>query len=297
MKRTIGYGRCVLFLLLAAVFLLTACQTKEKQQVSLDTNSQTLKIKGVAYDISNKEVSEDAIQKLSYRFKAYIVLDSDNKLRQAKSIRAVMDYAKEQLDDKKATSSTPLLFIGNVYQTTDGLAVSIKDSYYKLEKTSATSSDKLDLTALIKSSDSESRDVKLSSTNARKLTIGNQDYHISDILMSEDNLGSYVSTLSESVTFETKTGKILDKSELTKLTDASAADRTSWDYGDIYHTKENADDLVVASMPNFSNSITIRFNFSSFRAISATRKPLCPNFFAIDIPKPSPAPTIAIVFI
>lgn len=60
--------------------------------------------------------------------------------------------------------------------------------------------------------------------------------------MSEDNLGSYVSTLSESVTFETKTGKILDKSE----TDASAADRTSWDYGDIYHTKENADDLVVA---------------------------------------------------
>ncbi|WP_277294270.1 NisI/SpaI family lantibiotic immunity lipoprotein [Streptococcus hyointestinalis] len=246
MKRTIGYGRGVLFLLLAAVFLLTACQTKEKQQVSLDTNSQTLKIKGVAYDISNKEVSEDAIQKLAYRFKAYIVLDSDNKLRQAKSIRAVMDYAKEQLDDKKATSSTPLLFIGNVYQTADGLAVSIKDSYYKLEKTSAKSSDKLDLTALIKSSDSESRDVKLSSTNARKLTIGNQDYHISDILMSEDNLGFYVSTLSESVTFETKTGKILDKSELTKLTDASAADRTSWDYGDIYHTKENADDLVVA---------------------------------------------------
>ena len=80
MKRTIGYGRGVLFLLLAAVFLLTACQTKEKQQVSLDTNSQTLKIKGVAYDISNKEVSEDAIQKLAYRFKAYLVLDSDNKL-------------------------------------------------------------------------------------------------------------------------------------------------------------------------------------------------------------------------
>ncbi|MCS4487592.1 hypothetical protein [Streptococcus sciuri] len=61
MKRTIGYGRGVLFLLLVAVFLLTACQTKEKQQVSLDTNSQTLKIKGVDYDISNKEVSEDAI--------------------------------------------------------------------------------------------------------------------------------------------------------------------------------------------------------------------------------------------
>ena len=74
--------------------------------MSLDTNSQTLKIKGVAYDISNKEVSEDAIQKLAYRFKAYLVLDSDNKLRQAKSIRAVMDYAKEQLDDKNVQYAT-----------------------------------------------------------------------------------------------------------------------------------------------------------------------------------------------
>ncbi|MCS4487591.1 hypothetical protein [Streptococcus sciuri] len=60
-----------------------------------------------------------------------------------------MDYAKEQLEDKKATSNT-LLFIGNVYQSANGLAVLVKDSYYKLEKTSIKINDKLDLISLIR---------------------------------------------------------------------------------------------------------------------------------------------------
>ncbi|MBM7642286.1 NisI/SpaI family lantibiotic immunity lipoprotein [Streptococcus loxodontisalivarius] len=189
-------------LLIAALFLLTACQSTG---VTFSKDYQEVTFSGQTYQIDQQKVSQSELEK---------------------SVKAVY-----KLVIKDETS----LAINGIYASKEGLVIGIDDDYYRLVKDS---SSPLDLETLLEGKSHQH--FQISDEDCHFLVSDEKKWQISDTVVGEESLTDYVSNLSESRTFDSQTGKVLTNEDLNRIDwgGKDIAERETWFYGDIYQTAD-----------------------------------------------------------
>lgn len=232
-----------ILILLLFIFNLTGC----RQYLSKADNIKLINEYQFIYDnekyyILDAKVSKNDLISLKTSFMILLEVNKDGK-------------KAENNDNSKST-----LAYGGIYNTNQGLAIAIQDSYYKiiLEK----DFNAKDSLFNIKYIERESTNFQLSvdSSDCRIILFNNRKYRITEEILSEDILETFQGELAVSKTFLSNTGRELTKSELSKidwLGDKPDKQRTLWNYSEVYSIKGKSKEKAIAVNINDSYRLAL----------------------------------------
>ena len=119
----------------------------------------------------------------------------------------------------------------------DGLAISINDSYYKVSLSSDVQSNNEMLSLEEFNNNSAGGELAIDPSDCRIVKFNNKKFRISSDIVSDDKLKEFLGVIADSKTFILNTGPEISKSELNKI-DYSGSNsnekREVWDYGEVY---------------------------------------------------------------
>lgn len=213
MKRILIY-----FLVL---FGLVGCSSIDNKSIQFHNQSfNQFTYKGIDYTIMDKIVDEGEITSSDQVFFKTLVIDT-----------------KTQKIRNKSSSDTISLAYSGLYNLSDGLAISVNGSYYKVSLSSDLKSEdqRLNIEKFLDSS--IVGQLAIDSSDCRIIHYNHRKYRISSELVSLDKLGEFLGVLADSKTFILTTGKEVSKSELRKIDYTgtnSDEEREVWNYGEVY---------------------------------------------------------------
>ncbi|HFR3739101.1 TPA: NisI/SpaI family lantibiotic immunity lipoprotein, partial [Streptococcus suis] len=137
----------------------------------------------------------------------------------------------------KSNSDTVSLAYSGLYNFSDGLAISINDSYYKVSLSSDVQSNNEMLSLEEFNNNSAGGELAIDPSDCRIVKFNNKKFRISSDIVSDDKLKEFLGVIADSKTFILNTGQEISKSELNKI-DYSGSNsnekREVWDYGEVY---------------------------------------------------------------
>ncbi|WP_070043525.1 NisI/SpaI family lantibiotic immunity lipoprotein [Streptococcus agalactiae] len=215
--------RKILFSLvvLIGICTLVACRLVDNKTIEFhDQSFNQFTYKGNDYTIMNQIVDENDLGTVKESFFKTLVIDRNS-----------------QKVVTKSNSDTVSLAYSGLYNFSDGLAISINDSYYKVYLSSDVQSNNEMLSIEEFMNDSAFKPLTIDSSDCRIVKYNNRKFRISSEVVFNDDLKEFLGVIADSKTFISDTGKEILKSELNKIDYSgykSDEEREVWDYGEVY---------------------------------------------------------------
>ena len=241
-------SKCRIFMILLFTFALCAslagCSlhdkikeySSNKEQCCLNTENATQFVyKGNDYTILEDTVSNGGLGEWIGYIRQLIAVDETGKILLQENIETATFQMLADLADKASEAAYIIPFL-NVYaapNTDDYLIVDVNGGYHKAViniKDTDTIFDFKD------TEQSMSGKFKINPRNSTQLLCGGTLYQVTSDTILNDELGSYIDILAESVTFDTETKRPLSKEDLSKIDwygENAGQKREQWFYGDI----------------------------------------------------------------
>ncbi|HEM2868469.1 TPA: NisI/SpaI family lantibiotic immunity lipoprotein [Streptococcus suis] len=215
--------RKILFSLvvLIGICTLVACRLVANKTIEFhDQSFNQFTYKGNDYTIMNQIVDENDLGTVKESFFKTLVIDRNS-----------------QKVVTKSNSDTVSLAYSGLYNFSDGLAISINDSYYKVSLSSDVQSNNEMLSLEEFNNNSAGGELAIDPSDCRIVKFNNKKFRISSDIVSDDKLKEFLGVIADSKTFILNTGQEISKSELNKI-DYSGSNsnekREVWDYGEVY---------------------------------------------------------------
>lgn len=215
--------RKILFSLvvLIGICTLVACRLVDNKTIEFyDQSFNQFTYKGNDYTIMNQIVDENDLGTVKESFFKTLVIDRNS-----------------QKVVTKSNSDTVSLAYSGLYNFSDGLAISINDSYYKVSLSSDVQSNNEMLSLEEFNNNSAGGELAIDPSDCRIVKFNNKKFRISSDIVSDDKLKEFLGVIADSKTFILNTGQEISKSELNKI-DYSGSNsnekREVWDYGEVY---------------------------------------------------------------
>lgn len=214
--------RILFFLVvLFGIFDLVACSYIDNKSIEFHNQSfNQFTYKGNDYTIMNHIVDENDIGALKEAFFKTLVIDT-----------------KTHKIISKSNSDTITLAYSGLYDLSDGLAISVDGSYYKVSLSSDLKSKNEMLSIEGFMNGSVGKQLAIDSSDCRIVKYNNRKFRISSEIVPDDELKEFLGVIANSKTFVLDTGKEIPKSELIKIDyfgSDSDKEREVWDYGKVY---------------------------------------------------------------
>ncbi|SCW31511.1 NisI/SpaI family lantibiotic immunity lipoprotein [Streptococcus equinus] len=214
---------------------LAACGQFSSNDPKFEKNSfYQFSYEGKSYTILNKTISENDIVSKKASFLKTIVVDKSNQ-------RVV----------EKSNENTITLAYSGLYNSNNGLAISINSSYYRviLNSDLQSNDELLNINSIQNEDNSLGKEVGIDSSDCRVITYGDRKYQISDDEVSEESLEDFKGIIADSRIFNPSTGQIIPKSELNKIDNTGKISQSgieTWDYGEVYSVERKSDQAAIA---------------------------------------------------
>ncbi len=246
MSRTINFLKLVMVVTLVSS-ILSGCSimqneikrySGDKEQCFLDSEDATqFTYMGNSYIILNDTVSSENlgewcgyIRQLAAVNEHGIILVQEN-IENA-SFKTLSDLSEKAPDAKYII---PYLNVYTSKNATSYLIVDVNGNYHKALPSNQISDESniFDISAATKKAISG---YKINPQDATQLIFENKIYQVTDEVISEEQLGTYLDMLNETVIFDVNSKKVLTKNELNKIDwdGTSSENRKRWFYMDIY---------------------------------------------------------------
>ena len=215
--------RKILFSLvvLIGICTLVACRLVDNKTIELhDQSFNQFTYKGNDYTIMNQIVDENDLGTVKESFIKTLVIDK-----------------KTQKVISKSNSDTISLSYNGLYNFSDGLAISINDSYYKVSLSSDVKSNNEMLNLEKFKNNSVDGNLSVDSSDCRIVKFNNRKFHISSEIVSDDKLKEFLGVIADLKIFILNTGQEIPKSELNKIDyfGSNSDEKIEvWDYGEVY---------------------------------------------------------------
>ncbi len=187
-------------------------------------------------------VTEDIV--VNYKECEYTVLEEEV---EAEQIGELTGYIYKNING---------LMFSTVYMNegdTDEIQVAIDDSFYKAVKTELLSEEQVPL-ALPTEETGElfPKQLKVNEENATQLIGDGVIYQVTEEMVEEENIGSYLTSISASVVFDNATKEVLPNEEYIKIDwsgeTSHAKSRTLWIYTHAYKVKGQDDKTIAVNI-------------------------------------------------
>ncbi|GAB6637831.1 NisI/SpaI family lantibiotic immunity lipoprotein [Streptococcus uberis] len=216
---------------LLGIFTLVACRLVDKKTIEFhDQSFNQFRYKGNEYTIMNQIVDENDLGIMKESFIKTLVIDKKT----------------HKVISKSNSDSISLAYSG-LYNHSDGLAISINDSYYKVSLSSDVKSNNAMLSLDEFKNNLVDGNLAVDSSDCRIVKFNNRKFHISSEIVTDDKLKEFLGVIAVSKTFILNTGQEIPKSELNKIDYfGSNSDRKIevWDYGEVYLLAEKGNIAV-----------------------------------------------------
>ena len=237
----------VLLLTFVVCFSLAGCSlqgkieeySSDKERCYLNTENVTqFSYKGNDYTILEDTISNGDLGEWIGYIRQLVAIDETGKVLFQENMEAATFQTLADLADKAPEAAYIIPFL-NVYaapNTDDYLIVDVNGGYHK----AVISENIKDADAVFDFKDIEqsmSDEFEINPENATQLLYGETVYQITSNTVSNDELGSYIDILAESVTFDADTQIPLSKEDLNSIDwygESSVQGREQWFYTDVY---------------------------------------------------------------
>ena len=249
--------KMVIVLLFAFVvcFSLAGCTLQDrieeyssgKEQCYLNTENVTrFSYKGNDYTILADTVSNGGLGEWIGYIRQLAAIDENGKILLQENVEPATFQSLADLAEKAPEAAYIIPFL-NVYaapNADDYLIIDVNGGYHKAV-ISENVKDSDTVFDFKKTEESINDSFEVNPENATQLLWGGTVYQVTPDMVSDDELGSYIDILAESVTFDTETKIPLSKEDLSKIDwygENAGQGRESWFYTDVYEAILMIDD-------------------------------------------------------
>lgn len=225
----------VLFCLvvLFGIFDLIACNSIYNKSLELYQSKKFHK----SIKFHNHSFNQFTYKGNNYTITNHIVDENDLGTVKEGILKTLVIDTKTQKVISKSNKDTVSLAYSGLYNLSDGLAISVNGSYYKVSLSSDLKSNNEMLSIERFKNDSVGGQLAIDSSDCRIVKFKNKKFRVSSEIVSDDELKEFLGVIADSKTFILDTGKEIPKSELNKIDySGSSSDekREVWDYGEVY---------------------------------------------------------------
>lgn len=221
--------------------------SSDKEQCYLNTENVTrFSYKGNDYTILADTVSNGGLGEWIGYIRQLAAIDEKGKILLQENVEMATFHSLADLAEKAPEAAYIIPFL-NVYAAPNAdayLIVDINGGYHK-----AVISENVKDNDMVfdfkKTEKSINGSFEVNPENATQLLCGGTIYQVTSDMVSDDELGSYIDILAESVTFDTETKIPLSKEDLSKIDwygENAGQGRENWFYTDIYEIFAKKDD-------------------------------------------------------
>ena len=210
-----------------------------KEQCYLNTENVTrFSYKGNNYTILADTVSNGGLGEWIGYIRQLAAIDENGKILLQENVESATFQSLADLAEKAPEAAYIIPFL-NVYaapNADDYLIVDVNGGYHKAV-ISENVKDSDTVFDFKKTEESINDSFEVNPENATQLLWGGTVYQVTSDMVSDDELGSYIDILAESVTFDTETKIPLSKEDLSKIDwygKNGGQGRESWFYTDVY---------------------------------------------------------------
>ena len=237
----------VLLFVFVLCFSLAGCTLQDrieeyssgKEQCYLNTENVTrFSYKGNDYTILADTVSNGGLGERIGYIRQLAAIDENGKILLKENVESSTSQSLADLA-KKAPEAAYIIPFLNVYaapNADDYLIVDVNGGYHKAV-ISENVKDSDTVFDFKKTEESINDSFEVNPENATQLLWGGTVYQVTSDMVSDDELGSYIDILAESVTFDTETKIPLSKEDLSKIDwygENAGQGREYWFYTDVY---------------------------------------------------------------
>ena len=213
--------------------------SSDKEQCYLNTENVTrFSYKGNDYTILADTVSNGGLGEWIGYIRQLAAIDENGKILLQENVEPATFQSLADLAEKAPEAAYIIPFL-NVYaapNADDYLIVDVNGGYHKAV-ISENVKDSDTVFDFKKTEESINDSFEVNPENATQLLWGGTVYQVTSDMVSDDELGSYIDILAESVTFDTETKIPLSKEDLSKIDwygENAGQGRESWFYTDVY---------------------------------------------------------------
>lgn len=249
----------VLFVITIFCIALTGCDfiqdkiskySSDKVECSLNKDNVTeFTYKSDSYTILEDAVNDDNLGNWIGYIRKLTAIDENGKILVMQNLEKSTFSSLKDLGDS-APDAAYIIPFSNVYEAKNDssyLIVEANGVYHKAILTSKIT-DKNSIFNYKTSNKSANGDFTINPNDATQLICNGTTYQVTSEVVSESNLGNYLDSIAQEITFDNNTKKILTKDDLKKIdwNGKNKQKRETWFYTDVYEMSGTDSDNAVA---------------------------------------------------